>query len=489
MNRYEFLKGLHRVYRPRTYLEIGVNDGRSLALSRTRTIAVDPAFKVTAALHCDLELVKATSDDFFARPRPMRSLRRGVVDLAFIDGLHLFEYALRDLFHTERHTRWTSVMVLDDMLPRSVDEAARDRHTDAWTGDVYKVAAALAEYRPDLLCVAVDTAPTGQLLVFGADSGNRVLSRSYDEIYAKYVVPDPQQVPQDILSPAPRRRPRGVPGRGLLARAHPRPRPGPAPGWRFRAAAPADRGGRERPAPGSPYPAEPGPVDRDASTRGRAPGAVVQAWPRVRRCARALTGRRSRGGSRRTPARAHGRSVWRARPARRATSSPAGDGVPSIGSGVATSTGCRPRGRRRQASRAVHGAPSRSVSRTASRHGTARTAPDSMLQSRVAAPGGAGTSRPGRVSVTGSRPDEVNRTEAGTGSPSCSGRCSEACSSPPRVCTDERSGSGLSAAAVLRVDWSTSRARLPGSVQYGVTTSGGVPTSAGRTAAETPGAR
>ena len=200
MNRYEFLKGLHRVYRPRTYLEIGVNDGRSLALSRTRTIAVDPAFKVTAALHCDLELVKATSDDFFARPRPMRSLRRGVVDLAFIDGLHLFEYALRDLFHTERHTRWTSVMVLDDMLPRSVDEAARDRHTDAWTGDVYKVAAALAEYRPDLLCVAVDTAPTGQLLVFGADSGNRVLSRSYDEIYAKYVVPDPQQVPQDILT-------------------------------------------------------------------------------------------------------------------------------------------------------------------------------------------------------------------------------------------------------------------------------------------------
>ena len=39
----------------------------------------------------------------------MRSLRRGVVDLAFIDGMHLFEYALRDVFHTERHTRWTSV--------------------------------------------------------------------------------------------------------------------------------------------------------------------------------------------------------------------------------------------------------------------------------------------------------------------------------------------------------------------------------------------
>jgi hypothetical protein len=200
LNRYEFLKGLHRAYRPRTYLEIGVNDGRSLALSRTRTIAVDPAFKVTAPLHCELELVKATSDDFFARPRPMRSLRRGVVDLAFIDGMHLFEYALRDIFHTERHTRWTSVMVLDDMLPRSVDEAARDRHTDAWTGDVFKVAATLAEYRPDLLCVAVDTAPTGQLVIFGADSRSTVLSDAYDRIHAQYVVPDPQQVPEDVLT-------------------------------------------------------------------------------------------------------------------------------------------------------------------------------------------------------------------------------------------------------------------------------------------------
>jgi hypothetical protein len=151
-------------------------------------------------LHCELELVKATSDDFFARPRPMRSLRRGVVDLAFIDGMHLFEYALRDVFHTERHTRWTSVMVLDDMLPRSVDEAARDRHTDAWTGDVFKVAATLAEYRPDLLCVAVDTAPTGQLVIFGADSRSTVLPDAYDRIHARYVVPDPQQVPEDVLT-------------------------------------------------------------------------------------------------------------------------------------------------------------------------------------------------------------------------------------------------------------------------------------------------
>ena len=46
MDRHGFLRQLHRVYKPRNYLEIGVNDGRSLALSRVPSYRVDPAFKV-----------------------------------------------------------------------------------------------------------------------------------------------------------------------------------------------------------------------------------------------------------------------------------------------------------------------------------------------------------------------------------------------------------------------------------------------------------
>ncbi|MEJ7719274.1 MAG: hypothetical protein WKF58_01960 [Ilumatobacteraceae bacterium] len=64
------LAALHRKLAPRTYLEIGVSDGRSLTLSRARSIGVDPAFKVTAPVCCDLELVRATSDEFFAERRP-----------------------------------------------------------------------------------------------------------------------------------------------------------------------------------------------------------------------------------------------------------------------------------------------------------------------------------------------------------------------------------------------------------------------------------
>ncbi|MFJ1746288.1 class I SAM-dependent methyltransferase [Streptomyces sp. NPDC088116] len=219
MDRHGFLRHLHRVYKPRNYLEIGVNDGRSLALSRVPSVAIDPAFKVVTSISCDVHLVKATSDDFFARKDPLLHLRNGrnpfralarrdpvnllggdpKLELSFIDGMHLFEFALRDFMNVEKHSRWSSVIVLDDMLPRDIDEAARDRHTNAWTGDVYKVATVLRRYRPDLLVVEVDTKPTGVVVVFGANPESTVLKDSYDEIIKEYVVPDPQQVPDEVM--------------------------------------------------------------------------------------------------------------------------------------------------------------------------------------------------------------------------------------------------------------------------------------------------
>ena len=220
MNRHEFLRHLHRVVEPRTYLEIGVSDGRSLTLSMVPSIGIDPAPKVKSPLHRDAKVVKATSDDFFARSDPLRHLRgphpsalgrllrrpassdgpAPTLDLAFIDGMHLFEYALRDFMNVERHCSWTSVIVFDDMLPRDVDEAARDRHTKFWAGDVFKVGDVLRQHRPELVVLPVDTAPTGTLVVLGADPQNRILAKAYDEIVRTWVAPDPQMVPASILS-------------------------------------------------------------------------------------------------------------------------------------------------------------------------------------------------------------------------------------------------------------------------------------------------
>lgn len=198
-SRHEFLQQVHEKLAPRSYLEIGVFDGRSLALSRVPTVAVDPVAREWEGVQCDLKFVEATSDDFFAGPDPLGHLPGRQVDLAFIDGMHLFEFALRDFINVERRSHPGTVIVLDDMLPRRHGEALRVRQSKAWTGDVFKMIPVLARYRPDLLCLPVDTTPTGVLVVLGADSTNRVLSNAYDEIVAEWVSEDPQTVPAEIL--------------------------------------------------------------------------------------------------------------------------------------------------------------------------------------------------------------------------------------------------------------------------------------------------
>jgi predicted O-methyltransferase YrrM len=199
VNRHEFLKGLHRLVQPRTYLETGIQLGQSLTLSRVPSIGIDPAFSITSELFADVHLARTTSDEFFARKNPLAHLPKKVVDLAFIDGMHLAEYALRDYLAVERFTTPASVIVFDDMLPRSVDEAARHRHTTAWTGDVYKAARALRDLRPDLIVLDVDTTPTGVTVVLLPDASRDGVLPGYDDWLDVALAPDPQDVPREVL--------------------------------------------------------------------------------------------------------------------------------------------------------------------------------------------------------------------------------------------------------------------------------------------------
>ena len=200
MNRHEFLKQLHRLVRPRTYLETGIQLGQSLALSRVPSVGIDPAFSITSELRADVHLARTTSDEFFARKDPLAYLPKRVVDLAFIDGMHLAEYALRDYLAVERFTTPASVIAFDDMLPRSVDEAARHRHTRAWTGDVYKAGLALRELCPDLVVLEVDTEPTGVVVVLAPDASRDGVLPGYDDWLDVALAPDPQQVPAEVLT-------------------------------------------------------------------------------------------------------------------------------------------------------------------------------------------------------------------------------------------------------------------------------------------------
>jgi hypothetical protein len=194
----DFLRRLHEALEPPTYLEIGIRHGDSLALARCPTIGIDPSFQLKIEPSPEAALFEETSDAYFARPDPLAALEGRPVAMAFVDGMHLAEFALRDFINVERLTTWTSVVVFDDVLPRDADEASRERYTRTWTGDIYKLPGILARERPDLIALRVRTKPTGLLLVLAPDAANRLLSERYEEIEHEIMVPDPRLLPREI---------------------------------------------------------------------------------------------------------------------------------------------------------------------------------------------------------------------------------------------------------------------------------------------------
>lgn len=173
---------------PRTYVEIGVASGRSIALVRhgTRAVGIDPAPDLMVALPSTTTIYAKTSDAFFAE-HDLRGELGGVpVDLAFIDGMHLFEFALRDFMNVERHCTPGSTILLDDCWPLDARTAARERTTAFWNGDVWRILPALRKYRPELSIRVVATVPAGLCVVRGLDPGSRVLAERYDDIVREF---------------------------------------------------------------------------------------------------------------------------------------------------------------------------------------------------------------------------------------------------------------------------------------------------------------
>ncbi len=194
----QFLQGVHEQLRPGTYLEVGVRDGRSLALSRARSVGVDPAFAIDVELDGDLALARTTSDEYFARPDPLALTGGRQFDLVFLDGLHLFEVVLRDFRHAERLSTPWSVIIVNGVLPRKPSQARRSPVSSNWTGDVYKLTGVLRQRRPGLTVLAVDTEPAGLLVVLGLDPSDTTLADEYAEIVESEV--SATGIPAEVLT-------------------------------------------------------------------------------------------------------------------------------------------------------------------------------------------------------------------------------------------------------------------------------------------------
>lgn len=193
MTRHEFLTQLHDLLKPKKYLEVGVQYGKSLnlAIHSQLAIGIDP--HPLCQSHGNQQIFSVTSDDFFTYYMAPEDW----FDLAFIDGSHLFEDALRDFINIEEHSHSRTVVVFDDVLPYTQEMSTRTMQPGHWTGDVWKIHPILNTWRPDLQLQLVDTSPTGTMVAWNVHPNHMTLPAVYQEVVDQFLLQG--QVPASVL--------------------------------------------------------------------------------------------------------------------------------------------------------------------------------------------------------------------------------------------------------------------------------------------------
>lgn len=188
MNRVDIIQRIIDKTGAVTYLEIGVNKGRAFLKIRAREkFGVDPnlaipGIKKTQWLMRNPSNLRAryfekTSDDFFESFEPGISF-----DVVFIDGLHTYEQAMKDVMHSLQQLSARGIIILHDCNPsnkaaacpaESIEHAKAmnpDSWNDQWNGDVWKAICHLRCTRNDL-----------NVFVLNCDHGVGIVSKGRPE--------------------------------------------------------------------------------------------------------------------------------------------------------------------------------------------------------------------------------------------------------------------------------------------------------------------
>jgi Methyltransferase domain len=172
MDRIKVIIALMKFRRLNNYFEIGVHNGHVLFKIRSNfKIAVDPDFvfdffrKAGKILMNPYNLFnryfEKTSDDFF-RQDAERVFANKNVQIALIDGLHQYDYALRDIENTLKYLSDDGVILVHDCNPLSHSASGTWQEWQAsgekgfWNGDVWKAIVHLRSTRRDINIFVLD---------------------------------------------------------------------------------------------------------------------------------------------------------------------------------------------------------------------------------------------------------------------------------------------------------------------------------------------
>jgi hypothetical protein len=147
MTRTEIINGLITKHGYEDYLEIGVNTPSQPGYNWEGVKAiskwgVDPNVDTT---------FKMTSDEFFEK------MTQHYYDIVFVDGLHIFEQAYRDIINSLKWLSPNGTIVVHDCNPVTEITQRRERASDAWHGDVWKAIVKLRMEEIGLTIHTVDT--------------------------------------------------------------------------------------------------------------------------------------------------------------------------------------------------------------------------------------------------------------------------------------------------------------------------------------------
>lgn len=106
-----------------SYLEIGCfKDETFNQININKKIGVDPVSGGN---------LRMTSDQFFIE-------NKDKFDLIFIDGLHVYEQVIKDIFNSIKILKENGIILIHDCLPRKLWYQTPTRMSDTWNGDVWK---------------------------------------------------------------------------------------------------------------------------------------------------------------------------------------------------------------------------------------------------------------------------------------------------------------------------------------------------------------